>query len=76
MAYNVRMQITNGQQIINKPVAKFDKVMIRFYFLNIVRIGLFSSSTISKVLDIFSLGRQVYLHTSMIDEYIFIHNCA
>ena len=49
---------------------KFDKVMIYHYFKSITRIGLFSSSTISKVLDIFSLDRQIYLHTSLIGDHI------
>ena len=79
-----RLQTVN-KSLINQVLStgilsdtlKFDKVMICFYFKSIARIGLFSSSTISKVLDICNLGRQVYLHTSMIDnEYIFIHNCA
>ena len=74
-----RLQTVN-KSLINQVLStgilsdtlKFDKVMIRFYFKSIARIGLVSSSTISKVLDIFSLGRQVYLHTgtssSMIDN--------
>ena len=76
VAYNVRMQTVNKSlrnQVLNTGILshtlKIDKVMIYIIICYVSSL----LPTISKVLET-SLGRQVYLHTSMIDnEYDFIH---
>ena len=83
--YDVRMQMVNKSLIsqvlstgILSDTLKFDKVMIHHYLKSIARICLFSfSNDLKSIRDIFSLGRQVYLHTSMTDnKYGFIYNCT
>ena len=72
-AYNVHMQTVNKSLInlvlctgILSDMLKFDKIMIHRLFKKHSYVS--SSNDLKSIKDIFSSGRQVYLHISMIDN--------